>query len=94
MTKAGFGYDNSVSLQTDDVGNVGAAVFAHVAFVVGLQTNDVRCNRKGLKKLPKLHDDMFKDKKTLTSKVGTHLHGRTVNMLIIFNSKIRFPLAF
>ena len=25
-TKAGFGYDNSVSLQTNDVGHVGAAV--------------------------------------------------------------------
>ena len=49
VTKAGFGYDNSVSLQTDDAGNVGAAVFAHVACVVGLQTNNVRCNRKGLK---------------------------------------------
>ena len=40
-SKAGFGYDNSVSLQTDDAGHVGAAVLAHVAFVVGLQTNDV-----------------------------------------------------
>ena len=42
--KAGFGYDNSVSLQTDDAGNVGAAVLADVACVVGLQTNDVRRN--------------------------------------------------
>ena len=41
-SKAGFGYDNSVSLQTDDAGHVGAAVLAHVAFVIGLQTNDVR----------------------------------------------------
>ena len=30
----GFGYDNSVSLQTDDAGYVGAAVLAHVACVV------------------------------------------------------------
>ena len=28
-SKAGFGYDNSVSLQTDDAGHVGAAVLAH-----------------------------------------------------------------
>ena len=35
---------NSVSLQTDDAGHVGAAVLAHVAYVVGLQTNDVRRN--------------------------------------------------
>ena len=34
----------SVSLQTDDAGNVGAAVLAHLACVVGLQTNDVRRN--------------------------------------------------
>ena len=34
--EAGFGYDNSVSLQTDDVGHLGAAVSAHVACVVGL----------------------------------------------------------
>ena len=34
-SKAGFGYDNSVSLQTDDAGHVGAAVLAHVASVVG-----------------------------------------------------------
>ena len=27
-SKAGFGYDNSVSLQTDDAGHVGAAVLA------------------------------------------------------------------
>ena len=26
ITEAGFGYDNSVSLQTDDAGHVGAAV--------------------------------------------------------------------
>ena len=39
--KAGFGYDNSVSLQTDDAGYVGAAVLAHVVCIVGLQTNDV-----------------------------------------------------
>ena len=50
-SKAAFGYDNSVSLQTDDVGNVGAAVLFHVACVVGLQTNDVRRNWKGLKLL-------------------------------------------
>ena len=37
MTKKGiykkvvFGYDNSVNLQTDDVGHVGAAVLARVA---------------------------------------------------------------
>ena len=49
VTKAGFGYDNSVSLQTDDAGYVGAAVLAHVACVVCLQTNDVRRNRKGVK---------------------------------------------
>ena len=48
MYKGGFGYDNSVSLQTDDVGNMGAAVSVHVACVVGLQTNDVRRNWKGL----------------------------------------------
>ena len=42
----GFGYDNSVSLQTDDVGHMGAAVLVHVACVVGLQTNDVRRNWK------------------------------------------------
>ena len=42
--KAGFGYDNSISLQTDDAGHVGAAVFVHVACVVSLQTNDVRRN--------------------------------------------------
>ena len=47
--KAGFGYDNSVSLQTNDVDHVGAAVLAHLACVVGLQTNDVRRNWKGLK---------------------------------------------
>ena len=47
--KAGFGYENSVSLQTDDAGHVGAVVLAHVACVVGLQTNDVRRNGKGLK---------------------------------------------
>ena len=36
-TKVGFGNDNSVSLQTDDAGHVGAAVLAHhVACVVGL----------------------------------------------------------
>ena len=40
QTKAGFGYDNSVSLQTEDA--------AHVAYVVSLQTNDVRHNWKGL----------------------------------------------
>ena len=39
--KAGFGYDNSVSLQTDDAGHVGAAFLSHVACFVGLQTNDV-----------------------------------------------------
>ena len=48
MVKAGFGYDNSVSLQIDDEGHVGAAVLAHVASVVGLQNNDVRRNWKGL----------------------------------------------
>ena len=48
FTKAAFGYDNSVSLQTDDAGHVGAAVLGHVACVVGLQTNDVRGNWKGL----------------------------------------------
>ena len=42
ISEAVFGYDNSVSLQTDDAGHVGAAVLAHVACVVGLQTNDVR----------------------------------------------------
>ena len=42
--KVGFGYDNSVSLQTDNVGHVGAAVLANVACIVGLQTNDVRRN--------------------------------------------------
>ena len=44
LKKSRFGYDNSVSLQTDDVGHVVAAVLAHVACVVGLQTNDVRRN--------------------------------------------------
>ena len=43
-TKAGFGYDNSISLQTDDAGHVGTAVFVHVACVVSLQTNNVRRN--------------------------------------------------
>ena len=42
--EAPFSYDNSVSLQTDDAGHVSAAVLAHVAYVVGLQTNDVRRN--------------------------------------------------
>ena len=42
--KAGFGYDNSVSLQTDDAGHVCDDVLADVACVVGLQTNDVRRN--------------------------------------------------
>ena len=42
--KAAFGYDISVSLQTDDAGNVGQAVLGHVVCVVGLQTNDVRGN--------------------------------------------------
>ena len=45
----GFSYDNSVSLQTNDAGHVGAAILAHMACVVGLQTNDVRRNWKGLK---------------------------------------------
>ena len=31
MSKAGFGYDNSVSLQTGDAGQVSAAVLPHVA---------------------------------------------------------------
>ena len=44
----GFGYDNSVSLQTDDAGPEGAAVLAHLAYVVGLQTNDVLRKWKGL----------------------------------------------
>ena len=44
IIKAGFGYENSISLQTDDAGHVGAAVLVHVACVVGLQTNDVRRN--------------------------------------------------
>ena len=48
-SQAPFSYDNSVSLQTDDAGQVGAAVLAHVACDVGLQTNDVRRNWKGLK---------------------------------------------
>ena len=40
MPKAGFSYNNSVSFQTDDADHVGAAaVLAHVAYVVGLQTN-------------------------------------------------------
>ena len=43
-TKAGFGYDNSVNLKTNDTGYVVAAVLAHVACVVGLQTNKVRSN--------------------------------------------------
>ena len=34
LFKAGFGYGNSVSLQTDDAGHVGAAVLAHVDCVV------------------------------------------------------------
>ena len=32
MTIAGLGYDNSVSLQTDDAGFVGADVLVHVAY--------------------------------------------------------------
>ena len=48
LVKAGFAYDNSVSLQTDDAGHVGAAILAHVAYVVGLQTNDVSHNWKRL----------------------------------------------
>ena len=48
-SQAGFGYDNSVSWQTDDEGHVGAAVLTHGACVVGLQTNDVCRNWKGLK---------------------------------------------
>ena len=44
MSRVGFSYDNSVSLQTDDAGHVGAAVLAHMAYVVDLQTNDVRHN--------------------------------------------------
>ena len=39
--KAGFGYDNSVSLQTTDAGHMCAAVLADVACVVGLQTDAV-----------------------------------------------------
>ena len=50
-TKDRFGYDNNVSLQTDDVGHVGAAVLAHLAPIVGLQSNDVRRNRKGFTSL-------------------------------------------
>ena len=42
--EAGFSFENSVSLQTDIAGHVGAAVLAHVACVVDLQTNDVRRN--------------------------------------------------
>ena len=42
--QAGFSYDNSVSLQTDDAGHVGAAVSVHVACVVDLQTNNVLRN--------------------------------------------------
>ena len=42
--QAGFSYDNSVSLQNDNAGHVSAAVLAHVACVVGLQTNHVRRN--------------------------------------------------
>ena len=38
------GHQFSASLQTDDAGHVGAAVLAHVACVVGLQTSDVRRN--------------------------------------------------
>ena len=34
--KAGFSYDNSVSLRTDDAVHVGAAVLTQVACVVGL----------------------------------------------------------
>ena len=34
----------TVSLQTDDAGQVRAAALAHVACSVGLQTNDVRRN--------------------------------------------------
>ena len=44
LTQAGFIYDNSVILQTDDAGHVGAAVSVHVACVVDLQTNDVLRN--------------------------------------------------
>ena len=42
--KAGFSYNNSVSLQPDDAGHVGAAVSVHVACVVDLQTKDVLRN--------------------------------------------------
>ena len=38
-----------VSLQTDDAGHVGTAVLANVAYIVGLQKNNVRRNRMGLK---------------------------------------------
>ena len=48
LYKVFFIYDNSVSLQTDDAGYVGAAVLVQVAYVVGLQTNDVLRNWKGL----------------------------------------------
>ena len=33
LTKAPYNYDNSVSLQTNDAGHVGAAVLAHMAYV-------------------------------------------------------------
>ena len=46
-----MGFGNSVSLQADDAGHVDAAALAHVAYVVGWQTNDVRRNWKGLKTL-------------------------------------------
>ena len=39
LTKAGFGYDNSVSLQTEDAGHVGAAVFADVACISTTEIN-------------------------------------------------------
>ena len=47
-SKACFGYDNSVSLQTAAAGNVGAAVLPLVASGSGVQTNDVRRKRNGL----------------------------------------------
>ena len=40
LTKAGFGYVNSVSLQTDDAGHVGAAVLAHV-FKYNMKKNKI-----------------------------------------------------
>ena len=45
------------------------------------------------KKLPKFHNHVFKDKKVINLyKVGTYFLGRNLNMLILINNKMCFPL--